>query len=285
MITAVLAIAVLLPRAQARTKAGDLVSKMLAHYYGAQSLAGKISLTQSASDSQERGVAHGEVDVQFQRPSRLFVKQSIDSKETRGIARIVSNGSKFLYSLPKDESLISADSGASPNRELVENVVQWNDKEGKDQALQIGEIYVIGRSGLYLKPEPLDLAIGQRSDLKSFVAQLATVEDRGDKTINGKTAHLIGGDWRQYDSAPVSGTYEIAISDDGDLIRYTRKESLAGPSNTVVDIITQWDVDIQVGGQVDPKVFQDRAFAPPNQGSSAPADNGAPSGSSGKPPR
>jgi hypothetical protein len=280
MITAVVALVVLGHNFQAKPDASALVSKMLARYYGAQSLVGKLTLTQTAVHPKERGETTGVTDLQYQRPGKLYVRQAINSQATKGTARIVSDGSRFLYSLPKDESL---GTDAPSNRELVEDVLQFNPREQKTQPLGVGEIYAIGRTGLYLRPEPLDVAIGLRGDLERFKTQLVNVEDQGEQTFKGRTVHVVGGSWREYADAPISGLYQLVLTADGDLIRYTRKENLEGPpGQPPVAITTVWDVDLTIGGAVNPNLFKDRALVPPRQSEEKPTK---PSSTAGKPPQ
>ncbi len=284
MITAAVAFVVLGHSGQAKDAPNALVSRMLARYYSAKSLTGKLSLTQSAAAGREHGETKGETDVQFERPTKLFVKQTVNSSVTKGIARIVSDGSRFLYSLPKEDSISSSSKPVGwesinyatdlpSDRVLVEDVMQFNVQKSKTMPLSIGEIYNIARSGLFLRPEPLDVAIGLRSDLKKFVDQMATVEDLGEQKIGGRTVRMIGGSWREYGDAPVSGQYQIAVTSEGDLVRYTRKESLAGPPNEPpVSITTTWDVDLQIDGKVNQNLFRDQALnvAPPKPATGKP---------------
>jgi len=70
-------------------------------------------------------------------------------------------------------------------------------------------------------------------------------------------AHVIGGDWRQYADAPVSGKYQVVITNDGELVRYVRKETVAGPPGVApIDVTTIWDVDLKLNGKVDPSYFK-----------------------------
>jgi len=258
MVTAMIALAAFSQGTQDRPKPGALVSKMLAHYHDLSSLTGSIHFTQTAAGKS----LSGETQVQFQKPNLLYIKQSMSGADASS-ARVISNGDRFVYSLPQDTRAsvqIMGDSRQAAS-ELVEDVSQWNDEAGAAQVLNLGQIYGVGGGGLPLHPTPpLDIAINRQNDLKSFVGQLATVEDQGDEKINGRNAHLIGGDWRQYDGTPVSGTYQIAITDEGDLLRYIQKETFVDPrvrGMTPTLITSTWMVDLTPNGQVNQKLFSD----------------------------
>jgi hypothetical protein len=174
------------------------------------------------------------------------------------------------------------------NAELIEDVVQYNYNSMTNMTVDLGQMYMIGGPGLPLHPAaPLDIAISQHDALKAFVDQLASVADQGDATINGHTAHLIGGDWRQYADAPVSGVYQLAITDEGDLLRFILKEKVADAGldangsvirTPVIDVTTTWNIDLKVNGTVDESLFKDRALNPPQP------QPGATQGGGAKPP-
>lgn len=261
MLTALLAL-VSLPQAQFPPKPADLVSKMMDHYSQANTLSGKLTYTQTAQGPDETGkmrvyTAQGETDVQVERPNKIYVLQVMDGHDdnmnpTKVKSRIVSNGSRFLYAVPMKFDV--------PYEELRENVNQGG------QQLNVADIYNIGGSGLIIKPAPLDVVIGRTEDLKLFRDQIVSLDDEGRDTVNGQPVRIIGGDWREYASAPPSAKYQLAITDSGDLLRYTTKEKVADPSGKIqpVDVTTVWNVDIKVNGPVDESLFKDKDLAPPN---------------------
>jgi hypothetical protein len=258
MIAAILAIAVLAPTGQAqRPDPGTWVTKMLSHYNGANSLAGHISFTQSAANTSIKG----DTQVQYERPSKLFVRQALGNDTP---TRIISDGKKFLYSLPAEaqRAMTTMNPKLPQDQELVENVVQASGPDETVGALDIGQIYAIASSGLAIRPPALDVAIARREDLKAFVDQFATVEDQGDSTVNGKAVHLIGGDWRQYADALASGKYQLAVTGDGDLVRYGLTEQIADPrpGQPPIVLTTTWDVDLKIGGSLNEDLFKDNAL-------------------------
>ena len=272
MITAAIAFAVLV-----QSKPGVLVSKMLARYYGANTIAGALTYEQSATDPSDnkKFTIQGSTKVQIQRPNKLYIYQT-SNLPGAGAGRIISNGQRFLYNIPQDTRELTRTLGNDNqlNSQLIEDVVQFDYSQQKNNVLDVAQMYTIGSGGLPLHPAaPLDIAVSRRDALKAFSEQLATVNDQGAATVNGKSAHLISGDWRQYAEAPVSGTYQLAITDDGDLLRYilTERVDPAGADasggvvrmNQSIDVTTTWNVDLSVNGQIDAKLFADRALMPP----------------------
>lgn len=246
MLTHLLALAVMSQGAKADAPTpAQLVSRMLARYSGATSLVGKIDYTQTAG----KVAVHGETILQYVRPDKLYILQTMEAPD-KASYRVVSDGTKFNYSLPQDlPGLIPPD--GKPG-ELVEPV----DQSGK--RLDLAGIYTIGSSGLVDKSVPLDIALGRLQGLKAFRAELASVKDEGVQSVDGVDAHIISGDWRQYDTAPVSGTYRLAITDGGDLLFYSIKELFADAELKMApqEIVTAWRVSLKVDAPTDPSLFK-----------------------------
>jgi len=276
MFTAVIAVAALL-QGQGQSRAGALVSKMLSHYYSANTISGNMTYQQSAVDpiQNQKFAIHGSTKVQIERPNKLFIVQTSDLPGA-GNGRIVSNGQRFLYNVPQDTRELTRTLGSDSqlSGQLIEDVVQFDYNSQTKNILDVAQIYTVGSAGLPLHPAaPLDIAISRHDALKAFSDQLASVSDQGTSTINGKSAHIVTGDWRQYVDAPVSGTYQLAITDDGDLLQYILNEQVepAGADSRggvvrmaqSISVTTTWNVDLAVNGPVDEKLFNDRALVTP----------------------
>ncbi|MEA2553139.1 MAG: hypothetical protein QOJ65_1315 [Fimbriimonadaceae bacterium] len=256
MLTAIVAVvAFTQAQDQPALKPSILVSKMFARYAKANTLVGKIEYTQTAeaqatqTGQQLKNALHGTTDVQYERPSKLYVKQVFEGAP-RPAYRIVSDGSRFVYNIPAGSTPTFL--GSEPSSELLEPVNQ------KGFALTIGEIYQVGALGLYMKPAPLDVAIANNGDLRLFQSQLATLEDKGEETIDGMHARLVGGEWRSYKEATPSGGYQMAISDTGDLLRHVLKEKIADPTGQTAGVMvtTVWRVNLKVNATPDPALFK-----------------------------
>ncbi|HZH97804.1 MAG TPA: hypothetical protein VEX38_02430 [Fimbriimonadaceae bacterium] len=246
LIAAALSLSALSPQGgQAQQPSGsEIVGKMLAHYYGANTATGKIKLTQSMMN-------HSvviETTLQFEKPSKLYIKQVQTGKSGQRTWLVTSDGKSFAYDPP------SVVISRKPIR-LME-AVQQNDK-----TLDVRDIYRAIVESLGDRSAPLDVVIGRREDLEFLQHQLATVRYAGRDKVGETEVNVITGDWREYGAAPVSGTYQMLITDAGELKRYARKETLAvamgnGQSLPPQDVLTVWDVDVQVNGKPDPALFK-----------------------------
>jgi hypothetical protein len=104
---------------------------------------------------------------------------------------------------------------------------------------------------------PLDLAFSRTEDLKYIRAQLATYKFERDEQVGGVDCHLISGDWRDYGKAPVTGKFNIWITEDGQLKRFARKEHVAVADQQVEgDIISVWEVNLTKDSGIDPNLFK-----------------------------
>src|SRR5437868_1971914 len=141
---AILALAALAHGNQAaRPKPSALVSLMLAHYNGANTMVGRLEYTQAAMDK----AIHGQTDIQYERPNKLYIKQNVDQPQMT--ARLVCDGNRFLYTVPQDtrQTLYALGGSNLSTNELVENAAQWNDDKQATLQLDLGQIYAIGGSG------------------------------------------------------------------------------------------------------------------------------------------
>src|SRR5689334_12484279 len=124
MITALIAVV-----AFNQAKPGALVSKMLARYYGANTVAGSLTYEQSATDPSQnkKFTIQGSTRVQIQRPNKLYIYQT-SNLPGASAGRIVSNGQRFLYNIPQDTKELTRTLGNDRqlNSQLIEDVVQFD---------------------------------------------------------------------------------------------------------------------------------------------------------------
>jgi hypothetical protein len=224
--------------------AAELVGKTFAHYNSAQSATGKIRMTQTMMN-------HSVVidtELQFERPSKLYIKQVQSSKAGSKTWLVTSDGKNFSYDPP-------AVVITRTTTRLMEAIEQ------NGRTLDYRDVYRAAVDSLGDRSAPLDVVIGRREDLDFFRNQLATVKYAGKERVGDTDVHVVTGDWREYGRAPVSGTYQMLITDAGELKRYARKETLAvnvggGQSLPPQDVLTIWDVDVKVNGKPDAALFK-----------------------------
>lgn len=258
MLTTV-ALALVLHSGPAQNPASQLISKMLRLYSSADSMTGTITLT--ASDG--AGKVQVVTTLNYQKPSLLYILQ----KKMGGTPQqwlTISNGTWFSYDKP--ENLAGGETRVTESvKQVVPGPPTRDDKGNKQvkyQNYDIRQIYAIGAPTLGDRSVPLDIAIGRREDLEHDNASWITTQLQGSTTINGTQASLVTGRWRPYGEGRLytnfksdAATYEMAITEDGQLLRYSVFQPIEnGPTISMV-----WDVDLKVNGKPDPKIFSGKA--------------------------
>jgi hypothetical protein len=223
-------------------KPSDLMAKMFAKYASAATLTGTVELTvQAGSDKTEYTT-----QIQYERPSSIYLRQA---KNVRGseIYLLTSNGVVFTYNAP--ENVLA---GVRSGERLMESVFANN------KAQTIGEIYAAGSAMLRDRSAPLDIAIGRNQDLRFLTRQWATLTYRGKVDYEGKAVHYISGQYREYGDAPVSGVFEMLISEEHDLLRYITRMNIGTTEGglQVAEVVSTWSSRFVVNGPVDRSLFK-----------------------------
>jgi hypothetical protein len=250
---------------------GDIVSKMLKYYADAQSMKGTITLTVSDGGGQ----AQMGTELQFERPSKLYIRQYKGGRAPQQWLA-VSDGSLFSYDSP---DMLGSNPGqigspGSQTRRLTEHVLQatgefMTDAQGKRVAkmanYDVRQIYAVVAAGsLGDRSVPLDVAIGRHEDLQHDVLTWMTVDLQGKVKIDGVEANQIVGKWRPYgeaatDATQAPGQYEMIVTDEGKLLRYTILQYLPrdprNPSD-YVKLLEIWNVDLTVNAKADASLFK-----------------------------
>ena len=123
------------------------------------------------------------------------------------------------------------------------------------------EIYGASTESLKDRSMPLDIAFGRSTDLKFRREQWASHNLLGQTRLREIDAFIIGGEWREYPTAPVSGKYKMWITPEGDLIRYQETMTIAIPNTDprmqpITQVVTStWDVDIKVDAKTDKSLY------------------------------
>ncbi len=232
-----------------QASARDLIQKMLTVYHGAKTMTGTIKLTVSTTS----GSASLDTALQFERPSKFYLRQrklvANPDPEQPTEWLVSSDGKLFSYPVPNDKY------ANAMGVRLVEPVA--NPRAGSIHDL--ASIYAAASKSIGDRSMPLDIAIAARGDLVYRRAQWATYAVVGEKQVRGKKANLISGDFRQYSGAVVTGIYQMAVTDTGELLQYVEVTNVAvgdGPNSQTVRITSQWEVDLTINGKVDPTLFK-----------------------------
>lgn len=238
--TATVAALMALQTGSAELTAPRIVSNMLARYSRAESLSGTIRMTQTLMG---RSVVI-QTELQYVRPLQLNIRQTMVEPRSSRVAFIRSNGHQFAYSPPRTTA-VEAPEGM---------IVEPQDERGVVRLM--AEVYALANRSLFVRSTPLDIAIAGREDLRFISGQWVTVNMLGRVEVGGVTCWRIGGNWRAYAGTPVSGTYEMIISPQFDLVRFTRREMLAGGDvQTPQPCDTVYEVNLRVGVPVPASAF------------------------------
>lgn len=218
--------------------ASKTVSAMINALYAAKSMTGQIDFVQSASGIQ----ATVSTTFQYQSPSLIYIRQVRRSNDPAE-ALVTSNGTHFSYNFPKEPF-------QPMNKDrLIETVAQ----QGK--MLTYRDIYVASSAGLLDRCVPLDLAIGRIEDLKYARNQWASM-DWIQSTPDANGLREIGGQYRQYGDAPVSGKYEIWVDKDNNLRRYVVREVYAFAGQSMGEVVSTWNAKLNIDAKPDANLFK-----------------------------
>ncbi|MEQ1934997.1 MAG: hypothetical protein ABL962_14150 [Fimbriimonadaceae bacterium] len=252
MITALLA-ATIVP---VQVDAGALLSKMFAYYYEAKSVSGTISMSQTMGQRKATIMTR----VQFEFPAKFYLRQDLQASYGNKFWLVTGDGVGFTYNPP----YTGLDERAK-NRlyEPVQYIPKPSGNKNEKPptippALDCRAIYAAVVKSIGDRSLPLDIAFARTEDLKYIKGQLATYKFERDETINGVVCHLVSGDWRDYGLAPVSGKFNMWVTDEGQLKRFARKEFVGVTEGQQVegDVITVWDVNLAKDSGVDPALFK-----------------------------
>jgi len=225
-------------------KAAPLISKMFAKYAAAQTMVGTINLTVTTP----YGSRECKTAFQYERPSKVYLIQVL--KVTDPVTSIVSSdGKSFTYDYPGDIK-------HALGHRLQEPVKQPDGTE-----FPVGMILEQASSSISDNSAPLQIAFARTENLQFIAGQWATLKYRGKATVAGQEANWISGDWRPYQSGRIDATFDLYISDDGDLLRFIKHENEAVPAQSGVQqppisITSEWDCEFKPGATPDPKLFQ-----------------------------
>lgn len=222
--------------------AAPIITKMMARYKQAKSMVGTITQTAEAGGQSARIVT----DVQYERPSLLYIRQTEQAGRNR-VWTTSSTGQAVSYDQPQDQ-------GPQLGRRLVER--QVSDLDGKVQTVE--DVYhSMASHSLGDKSVPLDLAIGNTNDLIKLKGSLATLVNKGKVKLGEEETNLIVGGWREGPQALVSATYEMYITDEGELRRFVYKQDvLLEKGSAPLHMVVTWDCDFKVDAKPDPSVFK-----------------------------
>lgn len=218
-----------------------LVGKMLARYFEAPTIVGRIGLTVAAPT----GAVNVETTLQIERPGKMYIRQTKSAGDKRAFL-ITADGKGFTYDAPDIRI------GQPSNKRLFEAYGK------KTEIYDLKAAFSVAGAVLPDRSMALDVAIGRREDLAFIRGQWATMQAMGSFPVREQTAFVVGGDWRPDATAPVAGTYRMAITADGDLVQYEIRQTIVVPGSNLgpQTIVQTWDVNLSLTTKPNPDLFK-----------------------------
>jgi hypothetical protein len=225
-----------------------LIGKMFAKYASADTLLGQIRLTQSVGQVSVVVTT----DFQMEKPAKLYIRQQRGGSDPK-MWLVTSNGVLFSYNRPEGIG--------GPDR-FVENVHVQDKVPGldvqRDIRLTNQDIYVAARKSLGDRNAAMDIAIGRTDDLRALASQWVKFANYGKFKVNDVETNKIMGGFAGFIGQPPSGTFELYITDDGELIRYVVREKQTFPdlSKETYEVVSIWDSKLLINAKVNPAFFE-----------------------------
>ncbi|HVL39076.1 MAG TPA: hypothetical protein VM328_06765, partial [Fimbriimonadaceae bacterium] len=191
--------------------------------------------------------------LQYERPSKIYLRQVRKSSDPFTYV-LSSDGKHFTYDAP-DSNLKFAKSNRDRIQESIE--VPQADPTAAPVRLNIGDMYAAAAFSLGDRSAPFDIAIGRIEDLRFLTGQWPALSYQGITELRGERVHVIHGHWRPSDAVErATGQFELYISETFDLRRYVVRERAQLAARSEIAIVSDWSVNLLVGGKPDPNLFK-----------------------------
>lgn len=210
--------------------AGQLIKKMVDHYASAKSLSARIRLTQSVKDFS----ITIDSTVAFDQPDRMLIRQ-VKTGGNAGSWLVVSDGKTFSY--PRPQNVVG------PAR-FVEKVNQLAGHQ------DVREMYGVSATAIPDRSAVLDALFGRAEDMDMYYPRWRSLKFGKPMKIRGVDCQVVEGDYCDNADDQPTGKFSLAISADGDLLRYTTSNKYQAPSDPpqIVEVLSVWDVDAKLNG-------------------------------------
>lgn len=221
-----------------------LISQVLLHYATAQSLVGVIQLTVKARGQSQVTTT----DFQYQRPQKLYINQSRPNPKG-GTWIVTSDGNLFSYPTP---DIMARFRG----QRMVEQV-----NPSDRQKLDIAKMYGVTLQVLPDFSAPMSIAISWNDELKRILKRWLTMKYFGEGEIGNQKVYRIGGDYSEFYAEPATGKYEIDVTPDDNILRYSIVEYVGIPDPTKIKqppikVTETWLCNLQINAKPDDKLFK-----------------------------
>lgn len=225
------------PPANAKEEIKRLINAMIARYSNAKSLQGTLHLTLKTEQQSGEATTY----VAFKTPNLIRIVQNSPLFKSKFIK---CDGKVVAYTIPE----------GSPTEALAEPAF----KDGV--GLLVRDMYHIGGPGLKDRNAAFDIIMGAPSDIRAALNQWASFNYQGSAQVGDRLVHTIQGDYRDGRDAPKSGTYELRLTDQGDIVSYAisvlvESKRVNGLSSGIHRVVSSWIVNVQVDPEIPDSFF------------------------------
>lgn len=164
---------------------------------------------------------------------------------------VTSDGVTYSYDYPN----------GNPRKYAKGRLMEAVKPNPDEPALTFRDIYRNTSLSIGEQTVPEDLAIAGSIELGVIRDQIASVAFAGTDSLGGTKVNVVSGDYRDSLKAPASGTFKMWITEDGQLKRYERQETVSvtlqdGQKLPPSVVESVWDVNLQVNAKPDQALFK-----------------------------
>jgi hypothetical protein len=223
---------------------------MFNRYSQAQSLVGTVRSVVSASYGGATVQQVTATSLQFEKPSKLYLRQDLLPRSGHPAKTwlVTSDGVHFSYSIPNNMVKAGSD-------RLIEAVSQPE----RAQVMDVAHIYGVASQSLGDRCEALGIAVGWNEELRRITETWETLGAPEPAALDKVEGYWIRGSYRQNALSRSSGTYEMFITNEGELREYVIHELVGAPASASLAptvVTTTWTVDFKLGAKPDPSLFR-----------------------------
>lgn len=227
----------------------EVFGTMFLKYYEAESVSGTMVARIFEGD---RLVSTVETEVAFIRnPARIFIEQiktnHADPSAPKESFLVIGDGKHLSYNVPVGTIMYEERRGERLMEEILPGISTVETQ------------YALVSSSLTDRAAPLDIAFARTEDLEAYKSlwfELA-YQQRPDAPAGAK---VIGGRLRPYEEAPPSGTWQMVLSSDLEILRYETSEMFY-VDGQMITLRVVYDVDFRINQTIPMSKFTQRGGA------------------------
>lgn len=208
----------------------EVISMMIRRYSVQDKLSADLKFTQRTAGVATPFIAT--TVIQLDRPERIYIRQS--NNRDGFVATAIADGKWVTYRPLFDEK-------------------QVFERQGQSVGV---DVWRFANRAYYGRTPVMDVMFSLREHLQVVVPQWASMSFGTSSGKDQAGNWVITGDWRPYGRALVTGRYTMVISPEGEFLRFTQVERVAGPDKRVHEITSTTEATTRFGKIDDPSLFR-----------------------------